>query len=882
MPFSRSRLHDISTAKQASLLVSLGLADSGHDMPPVWLVNAIRSLSTLWPLIIIAKLCSIVVMFEFGEAFNNLDLMPMATVALLSLLVDIIIWLAPRLNIVRSKPPYIQHWILLPLAMASAVSFGLWLLVVPESALTGMYAPAIVAQVGTALVALSIFGNQRLLGLAYCIGAVTVVAMVMAVPEIFAIVGLYLIGVALATFRQARTDQKGLWEKRVAELRGERAERLLSEYEDAGRGWFWETDRTGRLTYISETLARTIGSSAEALIGTPMTNLIQPQDFGPHQDGGRTLGFHLSARSPFADIAVRAVTEAERWWAISGHPIMGEFGQFQGFRGSGIDLTKERQSQDEAKRLAQYDSLTGLSNRVQMMQTLEQAIIGPKGQPGHCALFLLDLDRFKSVNDTLGHPAGDALLRQVSQRLLRIVGDKGRVGRLGGDEFKVVMPGLTDRAALSALAMAIIDALAQPYSVDGSKVLIGASIGVAIAPDDGVTTEALIRNADLALYAAKGDGRGVHRFYAAAMHADAEDRRQLESDLRQALVNDGLHLAYQPVVSATTERITGFEALLRWNHPVRGPISPALFIPIAEDAGLIAQIGEWVLRTACKDAVGWPGKIQVAVNVSPIQFANPSLPSIVMSALANAQLDASRLELEITEGVFLNDSAGTDAMFKSLKGLGVRLALDDFGTGYSSLGYLKKAPFDKIKIDQSFVRGAAIKGNRNSAIIKSIVSLAEALGMDTTAEGAETHDELELIRSLGCSHIQGYIYGRPMSLEQAIEKLSTGDGHALAQGFKASRETRKTMLRSVTLQHEGYRYTGRIRNISNTGAMIEGLVDVPSNTRFLIELAEGYSVEAESRWCSDDRIGVEFLTRIDLSRLNATSVTQPQRRALTG
>ena len=347
--------------------------------------------------------------------------------------------------------------------------------------------------------------------------------------------------------------------------------------------------------------------------------------------------------------------------------------------------------------------------------------------------------------------------------------------------------------------------------------------------------------------------------------------RQLEHDLRHALAADALHLVYQPVVSATTERITGYEALLRWTHPVRGPISPAQFIPIAEDTGLIAQIGEWVLRTACVAASGWPEGIKVAVNVSPIQFGNPAFPGTVMSALAASRLEPERLELEITESVFLNDDNVTDTMFTRLKAIGVRLALDDFGTGYSSLGYLKKAPFDKIKIDQSFVRGAAIQGSRNSAIIKSIVSLAEALSMDTTAEGAETHDELELIRQLGCSHIQGYIYGKPQTGDVVLERLKEYGSAAVASGFKSSRPTRKAMLRSVGVMHDGHRYNGKIRNISATGALIEGLWNVPVGTSFEVELADGYVMRATARWSQDERMGVEFASAIDIERIKGSA-----------
>ena len=639
-----------------------------------------------------------------------------------------------------------------------------------------------------------------------------------------------------------------------------RAQEILADYEETGQGWFWETDRKGLITYLSQTVAEALDTPLQSLLGKAFSDLFDLTEQAG--EGERTLTFHLSARSSFADLAVRAATakvegEEERWWSITGRPTYDTFDNFLGFRGSGTDLTEKRRSQEHASRLAHFDSLTGLSNRFRMSQTLEKILNAPQLHNRSCAVFLLDLDRFKQVNDTLGHPAGDALLKQVAERLERVVGNVGRVGRLGGDEFEVILPGKIEREQLGFLASQIIEDLSQSYPVDGTRVMIGASVGIAIAPDDGVTSEALIRNADLALYAAKDGGRGRFHFYAPDLHSDAEERRQLEDDLRDAVANGALELFYQPVVHTHTERITGFEALLRWNHAEKGFISPAKFIPIAEDTGLIAAIGEWALRKACQDLATWPENVRVAVNVSALQFANPALPSIVMSALAHAQVDAGRLELEITESVFLNNDAGTDAMFKGLKGLGVRLALDDFGTGYSSLGYLKTAPFDKIKIDQSFVRGATQPGSRNGAIIASIVSLAEALGMETTAEGVETLDELDLVRMLGCSHVQGYIYERPLSAPNALARLDTGL-IAVAQGPRSSRAVRHAMLRKVMLEHDAHSYSATIRNLSQTGALVEGLWNVPIGTVFRMHLGDGEAVSATARWCNDDRMGVEF------------------------
>ena len=663
--------------------------------------------------------------------------------------------------------------------------------------------------------------------------------------------------IAFAAYLRQRRIDLVVREKAESDQRAQtRAQEILSDYEETGQGWFWETDRRGQLTYLSNRVAEVIGRRVEDLVGRPFSELFNLAE--QSGEGERTLAFHLSARSGFSELAVRAAaTDEERWWSITGRPTYDTFNNFTGFRGSGTDLTEKRRSQEHASRLAHFDSLTGLSNRFRMSQTLEKILLAPQVHHRACSVFLLDLDRFKQVNDTLGHPAGDALLKHVAQRLERVVGKMGRVGRLGGDEFQVILPGKIEREQLGHLAARVIESLSQPYSIDGSRVMIGASIGIAIAPDDGVTSEALIRNADLALYAAKDGGRGRHHFYAADLHSDAEERRKMEEDLRDAVTSGGLELYYQPVVQTATEKITGFEALLRWNHPEQGWISPSRFIPVAEDTGLIAQIGEWALRTACQDLARWPGNVRVAVNVSPLQFANPSLPLVVTNALASSQVAAERLELEITESVFLNDDEGTDQMFKALKSIGVRLALDDFGTGYSSLGYLKTAPFDKIKIDQSFVRGATQPGSRNGAIIASIVSLAEALGMETTAEGVETLDELDLVRMLGCSHVQGYIYERPLSAANAAARLSTGL-MAIAQGPRSARAARQSMLRKITVEHGGHSYTAMIRNISQTGALLEGLWNVPPGTIFRVELGENHAVTATCRWSGDDRMGVEF------------------------
>ena len=651
--------------------------------------------------------------------------------------------------------------------------------------------------------------------------------------------------------------------------RGRLALTLVREFEEQGTGWFWQTDRDGRVTYLSPLVAERIGDGADDVLGRALVELFQTDE--RWSQNTRTLAFHLSSQTAFADLPIHAVTgDTDRAWAITGRPRLDPLGHFIGFVGTGSDLTEKRRSQAEITNLAMYDALTGLPNRQRMKMALEDTLRQSRTSYRSSSLLLLDLDRFKAVNDTLGHQTGDLLLQQVGQRLQRVVADAGLVGRLGGDEFQVLVAGEAKRERLADLAADIIATLSQPYFLSGSSVSIGCSVGIAVAPEDGDTVDTLVRSADLALYAAKADGRGVHRFYRPEMLAGAQSRKQLEEDLRAALAQDELHVAYQPLVSTGVEaRIVGYEALLRWDHPIRGAISPADFVPVAEECGLIEMLGEWVLRTATREAATWPGDVRVAVNVSAIQFANPALPAIVTSALASSGIAAGRLELEITESVFLTDSAACEGMFARLKTLGVRLALDDFGTGYSSLGYLKSAPFDKIKIDQSFVRGAIVPGSRNGAIIHAIVTLAATLGMDTTAEGVEAQDEIDLIRDLGCTHIQGYVYGRPMRAEQVRAQLAEHGGLAVPVGHRVTRALRVKTLRWAKLVIGSESGPVRIRNVSASGALIDGieLPDATVGSRVMIELMDEQLFPARVRWAKNGYAGLAFDSKFDLERL---------------
>ncbi|WP_338502351.1 EAL domain-containing protein [Sphingomonas kaistensis] len=630
-------------------------------------------------------------------------------------------------------------------------------------------------------------------------------------------------------------------------------------FEESSQGWFWSVDADGRIVYLSEDVARLIGSTVADLAGQRLSDLFVAAD--EDKSGRRNLPFVLTKRSPFNGMTLRSAREdVDRQWVVSGAPVTGRSGEYLGFRGSAIDITDQRRSSQQASRMAEYDALTGLPNRRRMEDCLDRLLDGVEHHRRPCTIMLIDLDRFKQVNDTLGHPAGDALLRQVADRLVRIVGDRERIFRLGGDEFQVALPECSDKEKVETLAADIIHALSQPYSIDGSRCIIGASIGIAASPDDGTSRVGLIRNADLALYGAKTDGRGRYRFFSTELLASAEEKRALEEDLRDALIRDQMRLVYQPIVQCHSGRITGVEALMRWDHPDKGSISPAVFIPIAEEAGLVGRLGDWALRQACEDAAKWPEHVRVAVNVSPTQFGDGTLPTTIVSALATSGLPADRLELEITEGVFLGDTAASEHMFATLKKIGVRLALDDFGTGYSSLGYLRSAPFDKIKIDQTFVREATLPGSRNSAIIAAIVALAEALGMDTTAEGIEYLDQLALIRRLGVSHVQGWVYSKALTSDELRARLDDGRWAIEPSGPSMQRSARQSVYRKAGVLHGNAYRSGIIRNLSESGALIDGIGGIPEKSLVIVDLGDGQLTYARVARSRSNQLGVHFDT----------------------
>ena len=506
---------------------------------------------------------------------------------------------------------------------------------------------------------------------------------------------------------------------------------LLREFEDQNADWLWETDAARRVVKASPRFAYACGLDPLAINGLPFLQVLAGASWegGEVAPGLRTLAEKMKTRESFRDLRLPVtVNGEERWWEIAASPRFDESGAFAGFRGVGSDVTEQRASADKINRLARFDVLTGLPNRLSINEVLGRAIAEADKWGNRCAFMMIDLDRFKAVNDTLGHPVGDRLLSRVSERLSQLATQNEIVGRLGGDEFAVVVRDAGDSTRVERFARQVVDTLSRPYEVDQHTLHIGASVGVATGPRDGRTAEMLIRSADLALYRSKDVGGGAVHHYEPQLHVEAEERRVLEMALRRALELGQMHLNYQPVVDAGTGHLTGFEALLRWTHPDFGVVSPVKFIAIAEEARLIAPIGEWVLRTACEEAARWPDTIRIAVNVSPEQLHNPGFVTTVANALAQSGLPAERLELEVTESVFMREGTGAIGALERILDMGVRLSLDDFGTGYSSLGYLSRTRFSSIKIDRSFVQGAS-KGVREAvAIIRAVVALAKSLG----------------------------------------------------------------------------------------------------------------------------------------------------------
>ncbi|MDE3205927.1 MAG: EAL domain-containing protein [Acidobacteriota bacterium] len=546
---------------------------------------------------------------------------------------------------------------------------------------------------------------------------------------------------------------------------------VLDDFEEHASDWLWEADALGRFRRVSTRLAQSAGSTAGSLIGTSVVQAMHRLAPSPLTSENAAMLNELQrcfdAGEAFRDAIVRVTVDGQaRWWSITAKPLVDAEGRVDGWRGVGSDVTMVHERQVEMRRLATTDSLTGLANRHLFTTTLK-GYFTPGRAPVACTVLLIDLDQFKSVNDSLGHPAGDRLLRECARRLHSIVGTSGLLARLGGDEFAILIPRQLARKDTETIAAAIHTQLVQPLVLEGQRLEVRASIGAASSPRDAATAEDLLKDADLALYAAKAAGRSRLGFFDKSMSLDAEQRLHVLSDLRDSLVHNRFELHYQPQANLALGRVVGFEALIRWQHPTRGRIAPAEFIPMAEESGLIVELGEWVLRAACEQAVDWPSDLIVAVNVSSEQLTRGDFVALVSECLATSRLPSNRLELEVTESALIQDGRDAELVLRALRQLGVRISLDDFGTGYSSLAYLQRLPIDRLKIDQSFVAqlpepGSGSRGNSATAIIAAIIQLAQALRLDTLAEGIETADHYDTLRALGSDHGQGYYLSRPL------------------------------------------------------------------------------------------------------------------------
>jgi diguanylate cyclase (GGDEF)-like protein len=546
---------------------------------------------------------------------------------------------------------------------------------------------------------------------------------------------------------------------------------LLRDFEESASDWLWETNAALELQQVSRRLAQVANRAATSIRGQFPQALLGESVNHERRPGSPIdkLLRILDERSPFRDLVVPVIIDGEeRYWSLTGKPILDKFGRFAGYHGVGSDITSQKRQQEQISFLARHDSLTKLPNRVLFSEALHQSC--ETCERTGIALLCLDLDHFKIVNDTLGHATGDGVLIAVGERLRGCIREFDIAARLGGDEFAIILVS-EDVAEIGVIASRIIERLTRPYHFDGQLIQIGTSIGISMAPKDSNTPSGLMQNADLALYRAKSDGKGIWRFYDPEMDERLQGRRALQADLRQAVARNEFCLEYQPIVDFSQRRIVGAEALLRWRHPERGLLPPGEFITLAEESGLIGHIGEWVLNQACQEAAGWPEHVGIAVNLSPLQFGDPGLVDSIDRALVAAGLPPGRLELEITETTMLETSSQTVDALWQLHRRGVHIALDDFGTGYSSLSYLRRFPFDKIKIDRSFIHDLGYEKD-DSSIILAIIGLAARMNMTVTAEGVETTEQAGLLVSYGCNQAQGYLFHRPMPANKFFEIIT--------------------------------------------------------------------------------------------------------------
>lgn len=579
------------------------------------------------------------------------------------------------------------------------------------------------------------------------------------------LVSLFSFVIVRAAFAQAYLFASRIVSEDEQRKKNDMISMLLGEFEENANDWLWETDSIGRIVYISSKFSELASIPLESLKGKSLLRVLTRGSEGAPQpvQAWCDITENLHQRSPFRDLELKIhIAGQPRWCKMTGKPIFSESGRFSGFRGFCTDITKKREDEAKIAYLASFDAVTKLPNRVSFGDRIDKAFRRSNRNKEVFALHCIDLDGFKEINDTFGHAIGDAFLHEIANRISRCLGENDFVARLGGDEFSIIQANVSSREDAEELSQRIIKSVSMPFTVAGSTMKAGASVGIAFAPQDGEDRETLMVNGDLALYRAKADGRGTYRFYETSMDEYARHRRAIETALRTAVEKRELKLLFQPIMDVNSGRISNCESLLRWTHPELGEVSPAEFIPIAEECGLIISIGEWVINEACQQAKRWPDDIKFAVNLSPVQFQSPGLLPVIMHALEESGIQADRLEIEITESVLLSNIERVVAIIGTLDRLGVRIALDDFGTGYSSLAYIRQIDFDKIKIDASFVRDM-ISDKNCAAIIRAVTGLARDLGIRITAEGVETKEQLEALQAEGCAEMQGYLISQPLS-----------------------------------------------------------------------------------------------------------------------
>lgn len=631
---------------------------------------------------------------------------------------------------------------------------------------------------------------------------------------------------------------------------------MLDDLEQSGLGWFWASDANGNLTYLSAAIAARLDLPLADLIGQPLNAIFTMAD----RDGrGKSLSLMLGAHKAFSAMTVRAARRPDGMvLRLSGLPMTSAEGAFLGFRGTGSDITEEYTREEETARLVRYDSLTGLSNRHRMAHQIDATLTAFKAARRNCAVMMIDLDRFKHVNDTLGHAAGDELLKQVAARLTRAIDRDCEIGRLGGDEFQVLLPDVDDRGVLGELALKIITMLRQPYSLEEGRCVIGASVGIAIAPHDGLTRDEIVRAADLALYASKNGGRAQYRFFSGELENETIFRRRLEQDLGAALRREELFLRYEPIVEAAAGSVSSLEAHVCWNHPDRGIIDEEEFAQIIEGSALVGDVGRWAIAAACAQARDWPDTVRLAVNVPVPLFLGDDFVTLVAEALDAGGLIPTRLELEISEAVFFGDTNTVDRTLAALFKLGVRLTLDEFGSGYSSLAYLRRAPFDAIKIDQKLIAEAERHDGREMGLVRAIVALAGALQMDTMAGGIESASLLAALTECGVRYLEGPIFSEPADADVVAAEMAGGGWKIDPAATRTSRARRRTVFRKIQVIHDDYAYEVTLRNLSKSGALIQGLADVPRGMQFVVDLGGGQLAVATVTRSNGDVQGLEF------------------------